>query len=169
MKKKIIAIFVIALMVTVIPLVVKAHPGRTDGRGGHANHSTGEYHYHHGYSAHDHYDMDGDGDIDCPYDFKDKTDRSSYSSNRADSTIETTEPDTVDDHSGNRQISLVDIMVAILEQLPIAIGAWLSSSYFLFYIFCLIFGKEQGCSIAMIVGAVISIFVSIWLIISRLS
>lgn len=77
MKKKIIAIFVIALMVTVIPLGVKAHPGRTDGRGGHKNHSTGEYHYHHGYSAHDHYDMDGDGDIDCPYNFKDKTSHSS--------------------------------------------------------------------------------------------
>ena len=79
MKKKIIAIFVIALMVTVIPLVVKAHPGRTDGRGGHTNHSTGEYHYHHGYSAHDHYDMDGDGKKDCPYDFKDTTDHRSNS------------------------------------------------------------------------------------------
>ena len=73
MKKKIIAISVAALMVASMALVVEAHPGRTDGRGGHTNHSTGEYHYHHGYSAHDHYDMDGDGTIDCPYDFKDKT------------------------------------------------------------------------------------------------
>ena len=74
MKKKIIAISVAALMVASMALVVEAHPGRTDGSGGHTNHSTGEYHYHHGYSAHDHYDMDGDGDIDCPYNFKDRTD-----------------------------------------------------------------------------------------------
>ena len=45
------------------------------------NHSTGKYHYHHGYSAHDHYDMDGDGIKDCPYDFKDTTNRSNFSGN----------------------------------------------------------------------------------------
>ena len=81
MKKKIIAIFLLALMITFIPLGVKAHPGRTDSKGGHYNRSTGEYHYHHGYSAHDHYDMDGDGDVDCPYNFDDKTDHSSSSGN----------------------------------------------------------------------------------------
>ena len=78
MKKPIIALSVLALIMLVISsmsLSVKAHPGRTDGKGGHTNHSTGEYHYHHGYSPHDHYDMDGDGDIDCPYDFKDKTEK----------------------------------------------------------------------------------------------
>lgn len=73
MKKKIIAISIITLMITFVPLVVKAHPGRTDSSGGHWNRSTGEYHYHHGYSEHDHYDMDGDGDVDCPYEFKNKT------------------------------------------------------------------------------------------------
>ena len=83
MKKPIITISALALIVFMIasmPLSVKAHPGRTDGKGGHTNSSTGEYHYHHGYSEHDHYDMDGDGDIDCPYDFKDKTNHSSKSS-----------------------------------------------------------------------------------------
>ena len=63
-------LFVVPLLV----LVASAHPGGTDGKGGHTDHSTGEYHYHHGHSAHDHYDMDGDGDLDCPYNFKDKTD-----------------------------------------------------------------------------------------------
>ena len=67
----------IALLLPSIALVTYAHPGRTDGRGGHTDHSTGEYHYHHGYSAHDHYDMDGDGDIDCPYDFVDNTNHNS--------------------------------------------------------------------------------------------
>lgn len=76
MKKPIITISVLALIALLIAsmlLSVKAHSGGTDSKGGHTNHSTGEYHYHHGYSAHDHYDMDGDGDIDCPYDFDDKS------------------------------------------------------------------------------------------------
>ena len=78
MKKAILIILAIALLVSVA-LGVNAHPGRTDGKGGHTNRSTGEYHYHHGYSEHDHYDMDGDGQKDCPYDFRDKTDRNSGS------------------------------------------------------------------------------------------
>ena len=65
----------IALAVASMALIVNAHPGRTDGKGGHTNHSTGEYHYHHGQPAHDHYDINGDGIIDCPYDFNDKTER----------------------------------------------------------------------------------------------
>ena len=52
-----------------------AHPGRTDGSGGHYDRSTGEYHFHHGYSAHQH------PDGVCPYDFKDKTDHSAGGSN----------------------------------------------------------------------------------------
>ena len=38
-----------------------AHPGRTDSRGGHMDHSTGQYHYHHGKPAHQH-----PGGV-CPY------------------------------------------------------------------------------------------------------
>lgn len=68
---------IIATVLSCALLVVLAHPGRTDGSGGHYNRSTGEYHYHHGYSAHQHYDMDGDGDRDCPYKFKDNTNHSS--------------------------------------------------------------------------------------------
>ena len=71
------------LIVFVLTIPVCAHPGGTDGNGGHYDHSTGEYHYHHGYGAHDHYDMDGDGDIDCPHNFKDKTGESSGQSSGA--------------------------------------------------------------------------------------
>lgn len=84
MKRTIVRISVLVLIAFVfvsIALGVKAHPGRTDGNGGHTDHSTGEYHYHHGYPAHDHYDMDGDGKKDCPYDFDDKTDHSSGGGN----------------------------------------------------------------------------------------
>lgn len=52
-----------------------AHPGSTNGDGGHMDRSTGEYHYHHGYSAHSH-----DGGV-CPYDYDDQTGSTSgYSS-----------------------------------------------------------------------------------------
>lgn len=46
---------------------VMAHPGGTDNKGGHTDHSTGEYHYHHGEIAHDHIDTDGDMVLECPY------------------------------------------------------------------------------------------------------
>lgn len=85
MKRFIAIVASFVLVCTSLVLAVQAHPGRTDGSGGHTNHSTGEYHYHHGYSAHDHYDMDGDGDADCPYDFHDKTDHSSGSGNSSSS------------------------------------------------------------------------------------
>lgn len=34
--------------------IAMAHGGGTDGKGGHTDHSTGEYHYHHGKPAHQH-------------------------------------------------------------------------------------------------------------------
>ena len=73
------------LLVISIPVAVSAHPGKTDGQGGHYDRSTGEYHFHHGYPAHDHYDMDGDGIPDCPYDFDDKTNHNSGSSSGSSS------------------------------------------------------------------------------------
>lgn len=71
--QQLLTLLIICLLCSSLVLTVSAHPGKTDGSGGHTDRSTGDYHYHHGYSAHDHYDMDGDGDIDCPYDFDDKT------------------------------------------------------------------------------------------------
>lgn len=68
---RIIAIFALCMFLV---SVAYAHPGGTDGWGGHYVDGTNKYHYHHGQSAHDHWDMDGDGDLDCPYD-TDGTDR----------------------------------------------------------------------------------------------
>jgi hypothetical protein len=62
-------------IILLIAIPAYAHPGRTDGAGGHTNRSTGEYHYHHGCPEHDHYDMDGDGKKDCPYHFVDNEDK----------------------------------------------------------------------------------------------
>lgn len=74
------------IMMSICPVEVFGHSGRTDGAGGHYNRSTGEYHWHHGYGAHQHEDMDGDGDLDCPYDFRDTTGSSSGSSSSGSST-----------------------------------------------------------------------------------
>ena len=70
MKKRILLI--LALLLTLCTTAI-AHPGRTDDRGGHYDHDTGQYHYHHGYEAHQH-----TGGV-CPYDFDDKTGENSGS------------------------------------------------------------------------------------------
>ena len=172
MKKRIVALSVLALIMLIasMPLSVNAHSGRTDSKGGHKNHSTGEYHYHHGYSAHDHYDMDGDGDVDCPYDFKDKTSNSSGNSSKVSPNIvDTPKSDTQKSNTKPSKTSLADIAFTIFEVLLPGIGIWFFASYFLSYIFFFLFGDEQGCSISMIVGAVIAIVVCIWLVKIQLS
>lgn len=64
-------------LILLLPVPVFAHSGRTDGAGGHYNHSTGEYHYHHGYPAHQH------PNGICPYEDEDKTDYSNNTNNIA--------------------------------------------------------------------------------------
>ena len=73
MKYKRILAGAFALALTLPLLTVSAHPGHTDGNGGHTDSDTGDYHYHHGYEAHAHFDIDGNGTIDCPFDFDDQT------------------------------------------------------------------------------------------------
>lgn len=171
--KKHLYISVVAIILLVFSsmlLSVNAHSGKTDSNGGHTNHNTGEYHYHHGYSAHDHYDMDGDGDVDCPYDFNDKTshgsdDRTGINSDSGSAV----KPDTQKEDSISKKRSLADIVLDILEYTVFAIAIWLGSSYFLSYIFVLIWGDDRGCSISMISGAAITLVVSIWLVVNRLS
>lgn len=112
MKRSVSFVITAICLLSVLLVTVFAHPGKTDSQGGHTNNSTGEYHYHHGYSEHSHYDMDGDGTLDCPYDFKDKTSSSSYTTtapneteprattpkvieSKTNETIETKEDDSV--------------------------------------------------------------------------
>ena len=167
MKRLLLAISLFALVISLAP-GVKAHPGRTDGSGGHTNQSTGEYHYHHGYSAHSHYDMDGDGDVDCPYDFDDRTDHSSDNGSGISSDI-TDKPDSQKSDSKSEKSSIWGVVFKVFECLLFAVAIWLSSSYLLSYIFNLIFGEDRGCSISMISGAVIAIIASIWILIDKLS
>lgn len=101
MKRRMLFASLAALLAVLLALPVLAHPGRTDSKGGHFDHSSGTYHYHHGYPAHQHRDLDGDGKPDCPYDFDDKTNHSSGSSSGSSSssritpTVKPTEAPTV--------------------------------------------------------------------------
>lgn len=54
--KKLLYLCPIALILYLSLVIAFAHPGRTDGNGGHYNRDTGEYHYHHGYGPHSHDD-----------------------------------------------------------------------------------------------------------------
>ena len=128
-KKLLLVILLLALLGTFIVPTVYAHPGRTNGKGGHTDHSTGEYHYHHGYSAHGHYDIDGDGVVDCPYDFDVKTDQSSNESAtvkpKTSTNVSTTEPTTISTEatsSANDSKSNTDF-IAVLGWI-IAIGIY---------------------------------------------
>lgn len=70
MKRIILIMISVVVISTTLCIYAFAHPGRTDGNGGHYDRSTGKYHYHHGYPAHQH--KNGE----CQYDFDDKTDHS---------------------------------------------------------------------------------------------
>lgn len=160
MKKVLLVISILVSLVS-ITLGVDAHPGRTDGAGGHTDSSTGKYHYHHGYSAHDHYDMDDDGDIDCPYEFKDKTE---HISNDKDSGYDAKKEDTK-----SNKATPGDVLMVMFECLFPAIFIGLSSSYLLSYLFMLIWGEDRGCSISLISLVPISIVAYICLIFNHLS
>ena len=109
--------------------------------------------------------MDGDGDMDCPYDFKDKTSRSPGNNSKVSPNIvDTPKSDTQKSNAKPSKTSLADIAFTIFEVLLQGIGIWFFASYFLSYIFFFLFGDDQGCSISMIVGAVIAIVVCIWLV-----
>lgn len=114
-------------------LCVNAHPGRTDGNGGHTDRSTGEYHYHHGYSAHSHYDMDDDGDVDCPYNFDDQTShkQSGSKSHSADKipqpTAESTAKQTTKSSKSN-SFHFDDVLPVVI--VVALVGFWIAPVFF---------------------------------------
>ena len=74
-----IVITVMVIMALCVPVLSYAHSGGTDSKGGHTDHSTGEYHYHHGYPAHQH--TGGR----CPYDYDNNTKYNSSGSSKTNS------------------------------------------------------------------------------------
>jgi hypothetical protein len=124
MKKILLAaLCLLVVLAWCIPETAFAHPGRTDGNGGHTDHSTGEYHYHHGYPAHDHWDMNNDGRLDCPYLFDNKTSSNNSNSNSTtsknnatSSTVPKTESkkDTDDSKPLHEQILEASVLIGVI-------------------------------------------------------
>ena len=135
-KKRILAFCFLLWALCFLSVTAYAHPGKTDGNGGHHVTDTGEYHYHHGHPAHKHYDMDADGDIDCPYDFDDKTDHSSS----ANLSVE-----HVDQPSADEQSSF-DWGHLFLHVIPITLGI-LGMLFFFASQIALFFNEEIGATI----------------------
>lgn len=71
MRLPVVVVLFAAALAFALSTTVFAHPGRTDGSGGHYDRETGEYHYHHGFEAHQH--VNGE----CPFDFVDLTGQNS--------------------------------------------------------------------------------------------
>ena len=129
MRRRIIPSVLMILLV--IPVVASAHSGRTDSNGGHTDSSTGEYHYHHGYSAHDHYDMDGDGKVDCPYEFRDKTNHSSNNNSQKQDERKTTTQQTTDYSKTQKESKKINSdLVGVIVYAIIIILSWAAFVWF---------------------------------------
>lgn len=161
--RRTLALLPALFLLYVFAVTAFAHPGKTDSSGGHTDRSTGEYHYHHGYPAHDHYDIDGDGDLDCPYDFEDKTNHKSSgensSYNEKDSRVKEPEyPNVVFPRDNEAaQISFADGFFLIFEAALGSLVAGLLCSNLLYIFASLIFGKENGGFVTVILFFAISL------------
>lgn len=109
---------------------ILAHPGGTDGAGGHRNRSTGEYHYHHGYSAHQH--IDGE----CPYDFDDRTGLNSGSPSNDDADSQPNKNnDTAKGSWASRGWNIFAVLSFVFFGLPLIVFfVWLLISYVIYKI-----------------------------------
>lgn len=183
MKKRIQIFVLVALLLLIsLPVISNAHPGRTDSKGGHTDHSTGEYHYHHGYSEHDHTDTNGDGILECPYDNKDKTSTNSsnnssnnsynknsgnYSSNNNNSNKNntyTTKPPTgsTTKDTNNKKEETKKDSSDILGCLVIAsIGSFIIT-IILGRIISELVSEKSGCFVVITIFVVVFILIYIW-------
>ena len=110
--------------------------------------------------------MDGDGVVDCPYDFDDKTNHNSGGGYGYTRPTEEVKQETEEEKQEvKKEISRTKLGVLdVLEYLMYAALTWLSSSYFISLLSMFIFGKDQGCTIAMIAGVVVTIIAMVFLI-----
>lgn len=107
--KRACAIILSFVLTMSISISVLAHSGRTDGAGGHYDHSTDEYHYHHGYPAHQH--KNGM----CPYSFDDNADsRNNASSNKRKTTKSTSSESDENWFSQHTTVTSILICIVIL-------------------------------------------------------
>ena len=171
--KKIIKLVFLFVLLILLAFYVSAHPGKTDGSGGHTNNSTGEYHYHHGYPAHSHYDMDGDGYLDCPYSFDDRTDHdigynsgaindNDFASRPSENQYVSIEPDS--DYKSEEKIKFSDVLAAMLDSFAPALLISIGVSYLLQFFILPIWKDNKGCIVCLIIFVITFIVAYIWLI-----
>lgn len=164
MKKRIVFVLLVLLIVSAI-IPAFAHSGRTDGAGGHTDHSTGEYHYHHGYPAHQH------PNGECPYDFDDKTDHSSSGSSSSNTYAPkpTSKPTPKPTPNPTEQVKTQNKKVSSQLELPdiicCAVFAPLSIVPILLIIYESIFKKYGGgCLVPIIMYLVVALCILLILI-----
>ena len=116
MRKIVVLLLAIAIMLSFYAL---AHPGRTDSKGGHTNHSTGEYHYHHGYSAHQH--VNGK----CPYEID--TDLDEFTEQITASIIDKIFGDTAKKSSSKDEYSLAQFAETTTNSIKEAVNDYTAS------------------------------------------
>ena len=160
---KLFRVIMLIIFINLFANTVSAHPGKTDGSGGHRNSSTGEYHYHHGYSAHSHQDIDKDGVLDCPYDFDDKTDHYTSNNNSRSSNSKTvpSNENSSNSKTSKPKVTFWNILFSVLEYVIEAIAIGFMTSYVLSWILLPLLGDEKGCAGSFISFCIIS---TMWLI-----
>lgn len=135
MKKYILALVTVLLLLTLVPIWAFAHSGGMDSKGGHTDHSTGEYHYHHGYPAHQH------PGGKCPYDYDNNTKYNSSSSSKTNSTSSSSSS-SKDSNEPLIAIPIITVTISyvilvllfleIVDKMPaipgkITVGVWIAS------------------------------------------
>lgn len=113
---KLLSLILCAVAIFSIPVIVFAHPGRTDEYGGHYDWKTGEYHYHHGYPAHQH--IDGY----CPYDYDDQTDHSNHGGGVSNSTQEKHHGSSTTETETKKELTFFETIICSLAISALFLG-----------------------------------------------
>ena len=107
--------------ILIIATFAYAHSGKTDGKGGHYNRSTGEYHYHHGYPAHT---VCG---VNCPYNNIDATNHKSSTSGKSNSSKTSTSNDN--ELSSGEKIYISIILSFFTSPFTTILTSWILSKF----------------------------------------
>lgn len=118
----------VVIIVSLLIVHAAAHPGRTDGSGGHWNHSIGEYHYHHGQPEHQH--PNGECPYDYEYDYSDSTGNNINSNNTGSSHKPSPAPST-NDRSEKEKITIGKVLGVIGKSILVLFVSWIYLGYFI--------------------------------------
>ncbi len=169
-RARIFFLLLLPLILASLGIAVNAHPGKTDGSGGHYDHDSDEYHYHHGYPEHSHYDVDGDGTVDCPYNFDDQTDHDTDNDiNSADSEINIQGSTYNENDHNKKRITTGTVLKAMLVCLVPSVFVGLIVSYLLSYLVFMIWGDDKGCSITIALMIAFSVVAYVFLVVLKIN